>query len=217
MNEKKPSSSVGHEPSTAAHLNRLRETAHDLNNLLAVIYGRAEILRDEPLSPFAKDSVEQILSAAERAGHLARQLGTGAASAQPANPTVDASSEPSLQGGSERIRLLIGDQGLRNLAGLLLRRLGYQVTEAATAGDSLEIAKEIHNTFDLVVIEADRSSESLIASLKRRNANLKAVLLVESSDQAVPETLTDAKNFRILTRPFAPDDLARAIRETLDS
>jgi PAS domain S-box-containing protein len=50
--------------------------AHDFNNLLAVICGNAELLllNEEPLSARASECVKHVISAAERAANLTRQL-----------------------------------------------------------------------------------------------------------------------------------------------
>jgi len=48
--------------------------AHDYNNLMTAILGYAELLYDEVQSPQGKIDLEEITKAAERAGHLTRQL-----------------------------------------------------------------------------------------------------------------------------------------------
>ena len=48
--------------------------AHDFNNMLTVILGYSDLLRINPQSPNATDSIEQIHSAATRAAGLTRQL-----------------------------------------------------------------------------------------------------------------------------------------------
>jgi len=49
--------------------------AHDFNNLLSVVMGNAELISDEPdLGPGVRESANEILSAAERAAEVTRQL-----------------------------------------------------------------------------------------------------------------------------------------------
>ncbi len=48
--------------------------AHDFNNLLTVLQGHAALLLEEPLSPGAHSDVQEIMSAANKAANLTRQL-----------------------------------------------------------------------------------------------------------------------------------------------
>ena len=48
--------------------------AHDFNNLLTVLQGHASLLLDEPLSVNARSDVQEIISAANKAANVTRQL-----------------------------------------------------------------------------------------------------------------------------------------------
>lgn len=48
--------------------------AHDINNMLAIILGNTEFARDASVDPEVVESLDEIRSAAERSGRMARQL-----------------------------------------------------------------------------------------------------------------------------------------------
>jgi len=66
-------------------------TAHDINNLLMVVVGCAELaLTDATLQPATRQQVRDIVSAGERAGLLTRQLLTGGRPSTASAAVVDA-------------------------------------------------------------------------------------------------------------------------------
>lgn len=199
-----------------------REAAHDLNNLLAVIHGRAEILlADEQLKLEGNECLEQIVRAVERAGRLTRQLlaAADAATAQPEMESSPRGAEP-ISHGSGRILLLAEDQGLRRFISLLLKSAGYELMEAPSLADGVRMWESSPQGFDLLVTDLAADSEASLISVlnnwRGSSGKLKILLLTDVSRRA-PALEMSSIRAHTLARPFSPEELAQKVRLCLGS
>jgi signal transduction histidine kinase len=113
-------------------------------------------------------------------------------------------SGPTSQGGGRRLLLVEDEQALRDVACLMLRRLGYQVASAIDGIDALEILEQ-DTAFDLVltdVIMPRMDGAQLADCIQERWPELKVVFLSGYTDDRLSGKGIEhgAENF--LPKPF---------------
>ena len=108
-----------------------------------------------------------------------------------------------------RILLCEDDAGLRRMARRVLERNGFEVLEAVSAEDALEIDERTSLPFDLLVSDVvlpEMAGTELAAELQRRHHDLPVVMMsgtasAEVLDGLVPESAT------FVAKPFKPSVL----------
>jgi len=118
--------------------------------------------------------------------------------------------------GSETVLVVEDEPQVRTLVVRLLVMLGYTVLEATSDSEALQIAEASQAPIDVVltdVVLPDLSGPELVKKLSRLHPQMKAVYMSGYTRGAikVDETIV------LVQKPFAPKDLARKLREALDS
>jgi PAS domain S-box-containing protein len=119
--------------------------------------------------------------------------------------------------GCERILLVEDEKSVRELVHRVLDRQGYRVTAAASGEEALQIIDSEQVTIDLLLTDAVMpgiSGPTLAMTLLNRNPSLRVLVISGFSDH--PLLTSGTTRFRVLSKPFRPDDLLRAVREQLD-
>jgi len=162
----KPPPDPQHSSGTESLDSATRGIAHDLNNLLAVVLGHAElVMRDQTLAARVRTSIEEITKAARSGEALVgrlralsdREAGGGAvkgpdrvndAQPGPADGRLEA-----FTGKRGRILYLDDDAPLVKLAVGELTKLGYSVSGFVRGGDALAALRQDIGAFDWVVTD----------------------------------------------------------------
>jgi PAS domain S-box-containing protein len=123
--------------------------------------------------------------------------------------------------GTERIILVDDNDAVRETVAETLKSLGYRVTEAVSGDAALKQLEESADAFDLVmsdmVMPGEIDGTALGRIVRDRWARLGILLttgFAGNSDAAGGGGIAD---FNILVKPFRKADLARAVRETLET
>ena len=124
---------------------------------------------------------------------------------------------PTVRGGNETILLVEDDPWLRELARKILADLGYRVIGCASAAEAL--ARGSVETVDLLVTDVimpEISGPELARLLTETRPEI-AVLFMSgyAEDEIVHRGVVD-RGVSLLSKPFKPDALARAVRKQLD-
>lgn len=85
--------------------------------------------------------------------------------------------------------------------GIILDRLGYEVTKAGTSDQAFDLVAQ--RKFDLLICDLSLDGASgldVIASALRHNAQLPVVLMTGYADTVLPKELADA-NVTVVTKP----------------
>lgn len=206
--------------------------AHDVNNLLAVILGYAELMLDSlPAGDPLRVAAEEVRQAALRGSRLTRELLAasldGTAPPPSAPPPVHRGEEaraaraPEAAPASARTVLLVEDEpGVRALVRGLLERLGYAVITAATAEEAVDLCRLGACPVDLLltdVVLPGLPGSELAASLRRERPGLRVLLMSGFPDEAFQAGTRPGHEVALLPKPFTPADLARKVREVLDA
>ncbi len=137
---------------------------------------------------------------------------------QPEGPCEDVEGKGELRGGSETILVVEDHQEVRTIAARLLRGLGYTVLEAENPADALEIVAR-RPEIELIVTDLmmpGMSGSSLAQVLRKNMPSLKILLMSGRAEASeIPEAVAET-GFALLRKPFAPAELAAAVREILD-
>src|SRR5262249_35464285 len=131
-------------PQSGSPVTRL---AHDFNNLLTGILGHVSLLQHDPsLSPTAREELERIRQAADRATELIGQL-RAVGRMRPSAPRLSAPLPAPLPawdtdelGGDETILLVEDESEVRRLARRVLEHQGYTVLDAPDAETAVALA-----------------------------------------------------------------------------
>ncbi|MFZ2003453.1 MAG: ATP-binding protein, partial [Stellaceae bacterium] len=122
-------------------------------------------------------------------------------------------------GGSETVLLVEDNEAMRRVARRQLEALGYRVLEAAQAAAALDIlAREpVDLLFSDIVMPGGASGFELARIATARWPALKILLtsgFPEAKMQGNGETIAGV---RLLSKPYRRDDLAQALRESLEA
>ena len=124
------------------------------------------------------------------------------------------------RGGHERVLLVEDDEGVRVLAEAFLEAMGYQVVAAAHAAQALAILAH-DPAFDLlfsdVVLPGGLSGPQLAQQAMQRVPTLRALLASGYPRDALSGLVGDLADVALLSKPYSRDDLARAVRQALDT
>ena len=127
--------------------------------------------------------------------------------------------EPSVQG-TETLLLIEDDAALRVLAQRVLETAGYTVYGAHGVEQAARILQEISREFDLVisdVVMAGGGGVEFVEKLQQQRPHMKVLLMSGYTDGKVPQQYLEGDHPAFLAKPFEPVQLARKVREVLDS
>jgi signal transduction histidine kinase/CheY-like chemotaxis protein len=134
--------------------------------------------------------------------------------------TPTTQGERSVRAGTETILLVEDEIGVRQLVREMLHRLGYKIHEASSGADAVRIFAQHQNTIDLLltdVIMPQMSGRDLAERLKALQPSLKVLYISGYTDDMLAHHGVLESNVYLLQKPFAPDELAKKLREVLDA
>jgi two-component system, cell cycle sensor histidine kinase and response regulator CckA len=120
--------------------------------------------------------------------------------------------------GSEAILLVEDDDGLRDLAGIVLRKLGYTVHEAANGVEAMSIA-ENHAEIALLltdVVMPQMSGKELADRLSSARPAMKVLFTSAYTEDAILHHGILDPGIDFLHKPYTPALLSRKARAALD-
>ncbi len=130
------------------------------------------------------------------------------------------SVEPAVRAGTETILLVEDELGVRQLVCEMLLRLGYQILQASGGAEALRLFEQHQGSIDLLitdVIMPQMSGRELAQRLKAVQSSLKVLYISGYTDDMLAHHGVLESNVFLLQKPFAPDELAKKLREVLDA
>jgi PAS domain S-box-containing protein len=143
-------------------------------------------------------------------------------------PRAEPSSEPSGEvavptthepGRGETVLLVEDSPQLLKLTGELLRRLGYRVLTAESAGEAGRLSAAAPGEIDLLltdVVLPEANGRALAEQLAATQPRMRVVYMSGYSADIVLERGVVPRGVQFLQKPFTRETLARKIREALD-
>jgi two-component system cell cycle sensor histidine kinase/response regulator CckA len=126
---------------------------------------------------------------------------------------------PLPQGRGEQILLVEDDEGVRRLTRRILEGNGYQVLEAASAGEGLEILQREGTGVDLVfsdVVLPDGTALEFMDQIRALQEGLPVVLSSGYADEKPQWASIHERGYRFLQKPYSLASLLATVRAALD-
>ncbi len=120
--------------------------------------------------------------------------------------------------GTANILLVEDEEAVRAFAARALTSRGYNVYEAPTGVEALDVMEEAGGEIDLVVSDVvmpELDGPSLLRELRKTRPDLKIIFISGYAEDAFRKNLPQGEEFQFLPKPFSLKQLATAVKETL--
>ncbi len=132
----------------------------------------------------------------------------------------EAAAAPERKGG-ETILVVEDETMLRELVREILETVGYQVLDAASGREALKIWEQRGPDVKLLltdlVMPDGMSGHDLAAKLQETNPCLPVIFSSGYNQETLEEKQPARRGQRFLSKPYQPEDLAQAVRSSLDN
>jgi PAS domain S-box-containing protein len=130
-----------------------------------------------------------------------------------------AKQEHRATGGDETVLIVDDNEGIRRVVKRQLTELGYRIVEASTASEALDLlaSEDIALLFTDIVMPGGMDGIELAREGMAKWPGLKVVLTSGFSEARVHGINEGVSGLRLLSKPYRRYDLARTVREILDS
>ncbi len=121
--------------------------------------------------------------------------------------------------GTETILLVEDDETLRELTHEVLDGYGYHVLDAANSDEALSISERYEKTIHLLltdVVMPGMSGRDVADRLAELRPEIKVLFMSGYTDDAIVHHGVLDADASFIEKPFAPDALARKVRDVLD-
>ncbi len=122
--------------------------------------------------------------------------------------------------GNERILIVEDEEAVRTFSARALAATGYEVFEADSGEEALEILEELDYKIDLLisdVIMPEMDGPTLIKHVRERNNNLKVILVSGYAEDSIRKDLEDDRSFEFLSKPYSLDQINSKVKQVLES
>jgi two-component system cell cycle sensor histidine kinase/response regulator CckA len=134
--------------------------------------------------------------------------------------TADVTVEPAMPGGSETILLVEDEDVVRSLARKILEHAGYNVLDASRGEEAVRMCQERAEPIDLLltdIVMPETSGKGVADRLCEMLPGLRVLFMSGYTDEAIVHHGVLDSNVEFIQKPFTPADLAKKVREVLDS
>ena len=115
--------------------------------------------------------------------------------------------------------LLVEDEDVvRSFAVRALKGRGYEVLEASTGAEALEVLEWEEGRIDIVVSDVvmpEMDGPTLLKELRRRKPDLKVIFVSGYPNEAFQASIDENEQFAFLPKPFSLPQLAAKVKEEL--
>lgn len=130
--------------------------------------------------------------------------------------------EEKLVSGKEKILVMDDDDIIRDVAGKMLTKLGYEVDFARDGSEAIELYKKSKNSgrpFDVVIIDltipGGMGGRETMQKLLEIDPHVKAIVSSGYSDDAVMSNYTNYNFKGVIAKPYRIEELSRTVRSVL--
>ncbi len=120
--------------------------------------------------------------------------------------------------GTGRVLLVEDEDSVRNFAARALKRQGYEVLEATTGAEALELVAKDKGPIDIVVSDVvmpEMDGPTMLTELRKKTPDLKVIFVSGYPDDRFKTGLDPNAQFAFLPKPFTLPQLAAKVKEEL--
>ncbi|MEQ8307319.1 MAG: response regulator [Hoeflea sp.] len=158
-----------------------------------------------------EDEAQEVSTEAEAAALV------DAGAAKQGKPATDGPED--LTGGSAVVLLVEDEEAVRRGGKRMLEARGYEVHEAGTGVEALEVLTELEGKVDIVVSDVvmpEMDGPTLLTELRKDYPDMKFIFVSGYAEDAFAKNLPADAKFGFLAKPFSLKQLATSVREMLD-
>jgi two-component system cell cycle sensor histidine kinase/response regulator CckA len=120
--------------------------------------------------------------------------------------------------GNERILLVEDEESVRAFSARALKTTGYEVFEAGSGEEALEVLDEIDNKVDLVisdVVMPEMDGPTLLGHLRKRMPAVRVIFVSGYAEESVRKDIADDRSVEFLAKPYSLDQINSKVKEVL--
>ena len=120
--------------------------------------------------------------------------------------------------GHERILLVEDEDTVRSFSARALRTTGYEVFEADSGEQALEVLDDIDNQIDLMisdVVMPEMDGPTLLTKVRQRLPELKVIFVSGYAEESVRQDIADDQSVEFLAKPYSLDQINSKVKDVL--
>ena len=120
--------------------------------------------------------------------------------------------------GNERILLVEDEESVRAFSARALKATGYDVYEAGSGEEALEVLDEIGNDVDLIisdVVMPEMDGPTLLTHVRQRLRDVKVIFVSGYAEESVRKDIADDRSVEFLAKPYSLDQINSKVKEVL--
>jgi two-component system cell cycle sensor histidine kinase/response regulator CckA len=122
--------------------------------------------------------------------------------------------------GNERILLVEDEESVRAFSVRALKTTGYDVYEAESGEEALEVLDRIENKIDLLisdVVMPEMDGPALLIKVRERLPDLKVIFVSGYAEESVRKDIADDRSVEFLAKPYSLDQINSKVKEVLST
>ncbi|HWV00993.1 MAG TPA: PAS domain-containing protein [Devosia sp.] len=120
--------------------------------------------------------------------------------------------------GHERILLVEDEDNVRSFSARALRATGYEVFEADSGEEALDVLADIGNQIDLMVSDVvmpEMDGPALLLKVREKLPDLKVIFVSGYAEENVRQDIADDRSVEFLAKPYSLDQINSKVKEVL--
>ncbi|WP_206513266.1 cell cycle histidine kinase CckA [Pelagibacterium montanilacus] len=120
--------------------------------------------------------------------------------------------------GNERILIVEDEESVRAFSARALSATGYEVFEAGSGEEALEVLEELDGKLDLLisdVVMPEMDGPSLLVQVRKTYPDLKVIFVSGYAEESVRQGLEDDRSVEFLPKPYSLDQINSKVKEVL--
>ena len=120
--------------------------------------------------------------------------------------------------GHERILIVEDEDTVRAFSARALRATGYEVFEADSGEQALEVLDDEDNRIDLMisdVVMPEMDGPALLIKVRERLPGLKVIFVSGYAEESVRQDIADDQSVEFLPKPYSLDQINSKVKEVL--
>ncbi len=120
--------------------------------------------------------------------------------------------------GHERILLVEDEDNVRAFSARALRATGYEVFEADSGEEALDVLDDIGGQIDLMISDGvmpEMDGPALLLKVRERLPNLKVIFVSGYAEENVRQDIADDRSVEFLAKPYSLDQINSKVKDVL--